>query len=147
VVGCFCATVTCLTPLAAGGTTALTVVLVAAIVVGWVVLVVIYVVFFATAGNTPSRPQSPVHLRDGAGHVHRTASSLWKPSAWMAVAEQSGVTARLSRRDADRDDHKAPVNRVRCVGAIDLPPVLAVGPRGGRRWAAAGHDAEADRVD
>jgi hypothetical protein len=55
----------------------------------------------------------------------------------MPVADLSGIRARLLGRDADRDDHKAPVDRMGCVGAVHLPPVLAVRPRGGRRWAAA----------
>jgi len=70
----------------------------------------------------------------------------WKPSAWMALADQCGVGARPSRRDADRYDHKAPVDRMGCVAAIHLPPVLTVRPHHGRRRAAAGHDAEAERV-
>jgi hypothetical protein len=120
----------------------------AAIVIGWVVLVVIYASSFATAGNRPQPSSEPlIFASDCAGRVHRAAGSLWEAVSLDGSGASVRVSARSSRRDADRDDHEAPVDRMRCVGAIYLPPVLAVRPRGGRRRAAAGHDAEADRVD
>jgi hypothetical protein len=81
------------------------------------------------------------------GGVRDPALAGDQPRTPVAVADQSGVSARPSHRDADRGDRQAPVHRMGCVGAIYLPPVLAVGPRRGRRRAAAGHDAEADCVD
>jgi len=97
--------------------------------------------------TAPAVPRAQRICAHAAGHACRVASSLWKASAWMTAAHRCGVGARPSRRDADRYDHKAPIDRMGYVGAIHLPPVLTVRPHHGRRRAAAGHDAEADRVD
>jgi hypothetical protein len=48
----------------------------------------------------PSRPLAQRICAHAAGHARRAASSLWKPSAWMAAADQCGVwrTGLTSRR-------------------------------------------------